>query len=294
MKKKVAAAVFMLVASFAISAFIPVHALGGNSSITCEVSKWQTYFGESITVSGAINPLHAGVGVTLKYTDPVGTPFNRTVTSIGNGNYSDTMIPNLDGMWSVQASWSGDADTQGNVSSKVKFLVSTISEATINIGQNQTFSCIFQPAIDYYYSSISLNEIAYNRSVTSPGGINFSAFDQSFSYAKPPFGFGGNITSFNFTYNIGVLPETSDGVYNATAYYDIYTQSTLPPYSASFLFRYELRCKITASSEVIPEFPSFLILPMFMMATLIAVIIYGSKAAHSYSCVRALSVCKSE
>jgi hypothetical protein len=280
--KKVGVAVFVLAVSFAIVAIAPASALNGNSSITCEVSKWQTYFGESITVSGAINPLHAGVGVTLKYTPPVGTPFNRTVSSMGNGNYSDAMTPNLDGMWSVQASWSGDTDTQGNVSSYVKFLVSTISEATIKIGQNQTFSCVFQPAIDEYFMS-NLESIMWDNNVTSPGGINFTAIDGTFFYDDPFHLGGGTITSYNMTYNIKILEGTPEGVYNATAYYNIYTKSKLWPYSTTLLFRYELRCRITASSEVIPEFPSVLILPMFMMATLIAMIIYGSKGAQKPS-----------
>jgi hypothetical protein len=242
--KRIRVAVFMLAVSFAISAIAPALALEGNSSITCAVSKWQIYFGESITVSGAITPVHAGVGVTLKYTDPAYTTFNRTVTSIGDGSYSDIILPSLYGMWSVQASWSGDIDNLGNVSSTVKFLVSTVSDVAIKIGRNQTFSCVFQPAMDYYYSPISFQKIAYNQSVTSPGGINFSALGQSFSYAIPPFGIGGTITSFNLTYYMEVLAGTSEGVYNATAYYDIYSQSTLWPYSSSFLFRYELRCRI--------------------------------------------------
>ena len=96
----------MLAASFAITLFPKVHALDDSSDITCEVSKWQIYLGESITVSGTIEPLHDGVEVTLKYTRPVDEAFNRTVTSMANGNYSDTMIPDMDGMWGVQASWS--------------------------------------------------------------------------------------------------------------------------------------------------------------------------------------------
>jgi hypothetical protein len=217
----------------------------GESTITCEVSNWQIYFGESITVSGTIDPPHAGVEVTLTYTNPADTAFNRTVASTGDGRYSDTVLPDLDGMWSVQVSWSGDMDTMGAVSSEVKFLVSTVTEVTIKIGRNQTFSCVFQPAIDEYYSP-TFESIVWDRSATSPEGINFTAVEGEFSYHETISGLGGKITSFNITYNIGILEGTSEGVYNATAYYDISSQSEFYPYSTTFLFRYELRCRINA------------------------------------------------
>jgi hypothetical protein len=216
----------------------------GESTITCEVSNWQAYFGEPITVSGAIDPLHVGVEVTLTYTNPADTAFNRTVMSMGDGSYSDPILPDLGGMWSVQASWSGDNDTLGAASSKVKFLVSTVNEVAIKIGQNQTYSCVFKPAKDYYYSPLS-ESIAWDRSATSPEGINFTAVEGIFHY-ESMYGLGGTITSFNITYNIGVLEGTSEGVYNATAYYDISSQSKFYPYPATFLFRYELRCRINA------------------------------------------------
>jgi len=278
--KKVA--VVILLATFAVCAIASTcvsvgEAADASSSITCAVSKWQIYVGESITATGAINPPHAGVGVTLKYTRPVGTTFNRTVTSIGDGSYTDAMVPDPSGMWTVQASWSGDSDTPGNASSTMKFLVSTISNVTLNTGQNQTFSSYFQPAIDEYYSP-SLESIVWQSDVASPGGINLTAVGVRFFY-DDLFGLGGTITSYNVTYDAKALQGTPEGIYNATVYYDIYSKSRLWPYSSTFLFRYELRCRVTVTSEVIPEFPSFLVLPMFLTATLMAVAVYGRKGA---------------
>jgi hypothetical protein len=270
MKKVAIIAIFMLSASFAII-FPTVHALDDSSEITCEVSKWQIYHGESITVTGIIDPLHDGVEVTLEYTRPVDEAFNRTVTSMVNGSYSDTIFPNKDGMWRVQASWLGDADTPGNVSSEVKFLVSTVSGAIINIGQNQTFSSSFEPATDEYYT-ISFETIAWDHEVTAPPEINFTSLGGSYSYNDPFNLGGGKITSYNITYNIKVSEEAPEGLYNITAYYDIYSQSKLYPYSATFLFRYELRFNV-ATSEVVPEFHSLLILPIIMIAALIATMI---------------------
>jgi len=217
----------------------------GVSSITCKVQSWQIYLGENITVSGNIDPPHNGVEVTLTYTDPEDTMSNRTVTTQGDGNYSDTLTPNLDGMWNVQASWPGDADTLGAASSEVRFLVSTAKNVSIKIGRDQAFLSIFEPPEDYYYNP-SFKSIVWEINVTSPLSINFTTTEGEFYYRETIPGFGGTITSFEIWYNIGVLEGTPEGTYEATALYDISSQSKLWPYSITFLFRYELRCSIDA------------------------------------------------
>lgn len=218
------------------------------SSITCEVSNWQIYLGESLAITGTIDPLHVGVEVTLTFTDPTDTVFNRTTSTAGDGYYSDTLSPYLNGTWSVQAIWNGDIDTMGNESSVVKFLVSTITEVTVKIGRNQTFFTVFQPAISHHYSPL-LENIVWSESITSPSGINFTTGEGIYTYNEPFAGLGGTITSFNISYNIGVLEGTPEGTYLATAYYDISRQSRMWPYSTTFLFTIELRCKVNAVTK---------------------------------------------
>jgi hypothetical protein len=217
----------------------------GESTITCEVSNWQIYMRENIVVSGSIDPPHIGVEVTLTYTDPADVVFNRTVTTTGDGNYSDTLTPNFDGMWRVLASWPGDIDTMSAVSSEVRFLVSTVTEVSVKIGQNQTFHSVFQPPTDYHYSPM-FEDIVWDENITSPSGVNFTTIEGVFTYHETIPGLGGTITSYNVTYNIGVLEETAEGIYNVTAYYDISSQSGFWPYTITFLFRYELRCRVNA------------------------------------------------
>jgi hypothetical protein len=218
------------------------------SSITCEVSNWQIYLGESLAITGTIDPLHVGVEVTLTFTDPTDTVFNRTTSTAGDGYYSHTLSPYLNGTWSVLAIWNGDTDTMGNESSVVKFLVSTITEVTVKIGRNQTFFTVFQPAISHHYSPLFEN-IVWSESITSPSGINFTTGEGIYTYSESLPGLGGTITSFNISYNIGVLEGTPEGTYLATAYYDISRQSTLWPYSITFLFRIELRCRVNAVTK---------------------------------------------
>lgn len=229
------------------------------SSITCEVSNWQIYLGESLLITGTIDPLYVGVEVTLTFTDPTDTVFNRTTSTTSGGDYDYTISPYLEGMWSVHASWIGNENTMGNASSDVKFLVSTNTEVTIKIGQNQTIYHTFQPAIDYYYSTISIDEIALDGSATSPASIILSALGGGYTYEKSQFSMGGTIVSYNLTCDIQVVEGTPEGVYYATAYYDIYSQSTLYPYSSSLLFRYELRFKINAVTVLNPLAVSILL-----------------------------------
>ena len=220
----------------------------GESTITCEVSSWQMYMGESITISGSIDPPHGGVGVTLTYTDPADAVFNRTVTTTGDGNYSDTLTPGLDRMWSVQASWSGDVDTLSAESSEVRFLVSTVTEVTIKIWQNETFHKVFQPPSDHHYSPM-FEDIVWDENITSPSSINFTTINGVFTYHETIPGLGGTITSYNVTYDIKVLEDTAEGFYDVTAYFDISSQSEFWPYTTTFLFRYELRCRVNAVAK---------------------------------------------
>jgi hypothetical protein len=91
-----------------------------------------------------------------------------------------------------------------------------------------------------------LKSIVWDENITSPAGINFTTVEGVFTYYETIPGLGGTITSYNITYNIGVLEGTTEGIYEVTAYYDISSQSEMWPYATTFLFRYELRCRINA------------------------------------------------
>ncbi len=71
--------------------------------------------GESIKVSGYIAPAHEA-SVTLTYKRPDGQMSNKTVTSSPDGTFSHTYTLNAEGLWSVIASWPGDADYCGDTS----------------------------------------------------------------------------------------------------------------------------------------------------------------------------------
>lgn len=96
-------------------------ALIGTKTLTmmsCTPSKSEIYLGETITVSGSINPSVGSVMVTLNYTKPNGTWLMRTATTDSTGVYTDTYTPPTLGAWKVTASWAGDT-THESVSSPI-------------------------------------------------------------------------------------------------------------------------------------------------------------------------------
>lgn len=90
------------------------------TTLTCLVSRSTIQGGQSVTASGTIN--HGGVSLHLLY-KTTGKTVDRTVSANATGFYTDTYAPTSAGVWSVQASWGGNATCLAGVSSAVNFTV---------------------------------------------------------------------------------------------------------------------------------------------------------------------------
>jgi hypothetical protein len=214
------------------------------STITCGRSKSQVFVGESITISGSIDPLHGGVEVVLTYTRPNTTILQRNVTTSGDGSYSDTLAPDQAGLWRVRASWGGDADNMGAVSSTVKFIVSTVREIALKIGENKTLSECFEPPGSY--SKPIGGEIVYSESIEKSDYLSFKTESVVITFS----GILNNILDkVNITYTLDVLEIAPEGVYTANA---TYTFKEIFLGSPTTLFTYEIRLSIEASTLKIP------------------------------------------
>ncbi len=136
------------------------------STISCSVSQDSLTLGNSLTVSGSINPEISGKTVTLTYTKPDSSTLIRTDTT-NPGAYTDTYTPDVDGSWSVTASWDGDANSTSASSSSISFTVTKIST---------TLSC-----------STSSSEINLEDSITVSGDIDpaLSSKTVTVTYTKP-------------------------------------------------------------------------------------------------------------
>jgi hypothetical protein len=78
------------------------------SQISCVLSASQIVGGQSITVTGAIDPPRADVDVVILYVDPLDVEVSRTVKTGAVGNFSDTFTPDMGGVWTITATWGGD------------------------------------------------------------------------------------------------------------------------------------------------------------------------------------------
>lgn len=91
------------------------------SSITLGPCLPQIPFAPPTTFSGTISPVHAAFPVTLTYTRPDATTVVHTATTNDKGEYSDTLAPDVPGVWTAQASWPGDTGHLGAASPVCQF-----------------------------------------------------------------------------------------------------------------------------------------------------------------------------
>jgi hypothetical protein len=98
------------------------------SSITCSASPSSIVEGQTVTVSGTIDPAVPSVTVSLEYTRPDSSETTRTVNTSSDGKYSDTFTPPAVGAWSVKAFWAGNSEYTGAVSQSATFAVTQGAE----------------------------------------------------------------------------------------------------------------------------------------------------------------------
>ena len=97
--------------------------LHGSTGSAISIGVWpnSVKLGGSLTISGAISPVH-NAEVTLTYTRSDSTTVVRTVTSDSTG-YIDEFVPDAVGSWSVKSSWDGDVEHTAAASSTLGFTV---------------------------------------------------------------------------------------------------------------------------------------------------------------------------
>ena len=159
------------------AASVPISftVLKRSSSITCSIFASVLPFGSSISVSGAITPPINDTTLTLTYIRPDSSTFTRTVTT-NPGGYTDTYTPDVEGSWSVVASWNGDAIHDNSSSSLKSFTV-------------KKFGCLIATAT--YGSELSpqvqfLRRFRDNTVLTTFAGSSFMNVFNEFYYSFSP------------------------------------------------------------------------------------------------------------
>jgi len=79
-----------------------------STTISCAVVEHTIAEGDSVTISGSINPPLSGEAVTLTYKKPDGTTYSKAVITGSDGYYVEVNRPDVAGTWEVVASWVAD------------------------------------------------------------------------------------------------------------------------------------------------------------------------------------------
>ena len=93
------------------------------TTISCSLQSAAVLLGDPSTVSGSIEPSVSGANVTLKYTNPGGSPITRHINTDADGSYSDSYVPPEVGSWRVEASWDGDPGHHASRSQSIELSV---------------------------------------------------------------------------------------------------------------------------------------------------------------------------
>ena len=162
------------------------------SQISCELSSNSIILGNSVTISGSINPTHSGAGVTIYY--KLNDTWNNlaTVTTDLSGTYSYNWIPPSSGTCHLKASWPGNSEYHGAESPIVLLSVEkgegpsitcALSSSTIDEGSSVTISGYASPVGTY---SVDLDYRLYGEATWSSITTITSASNGHYSYDWTP------------------------------------------------------------------------------------------------------------
>jgi hypothetical protein len=148
-----------------------------STTLSCSVSSSEVTEGEPVTISGAISPEASDKRITLTYQKPDGSTVTRTITTGSDGTFSDSYTPNVDGSWSVSASWDGDSTHEGASSSSKSFTVKKKSGCLI---ATATYGSELSPQVSF------LRDFRDNKVLSTFAGSNFMTIFNKFYYSFSP------------------------------------------------------------------------------------------------------------
>jgi len=146
------------------------------STITCSVSSEKVTKGEEIIISGALSPAVKEF-VTLTLYKPDKTTMDKTILSTVDGLFNYTFSPDIVGSWTVKASWTGDLEHEGAVSSTKSF---TVEEKKPCIIATTTYGSELEPEVQF------LRSFRDNVVLSTSAGSQFMAIFNVWYYSFSP------------------------------------------------------------------------------------------------------------
>lgn len=150
------------------------------ATITSSVSPQTVKKGESVDVSGSIDPAIENVTVILVYKRPNASTVTRNLKTDVEGTFRESFQPDVEGSWSVNASWSGDArhkEDWTSVSFEVRYSVSL----SVKTSNNRLTGGL---------------DNSFNITLQNNGGVLISTIDATLSIPSPLIVHGNNHWTF--------------------------------------------------------------------------------------------------
>ncbi len=123
------------------------------SQISCDLSAAQIVGGQSVTVSGVLNPPRTDADIVIQYVDPTGGGVSRIVKTGASGDFTDTYTPDMGGVWAITARWGGDPEyhdaantTQLTVLKVTTTLSLALSKDGVTLGDSLDITGSISPA----------------------------------------------------------------------------------------------------------------------------------------------------
>jgi hypothetical protein len=152
------------------------------STVTVSASPASLERGEQVKITGSIQPAYENVNLNLAFQDPNGKKFNQLLKTKLDGSFNTSYIPEVEGTWTVNASWSGNEECLGNWGS-------TTFEVQLPVSLEMTLS---NDRLRAGYD----NQL--NITVKNDGDVALSALEFSFSVPAPLISEGKSQWSLNY------------------------------------------------------------------------------------------------
>jgi hypothetical protein len=87
---------------------VPVDGVPKQATSMTQTCPNEVGFGNDVTITGTLSPAFAGANIIVSYTRPDASTFERTVQTDAAGNWTDSVLGDLGGDWTISSRYAGD------------------------------------------------------------------------------------------------------------------------------------------------------------------------------------------